>query len=266
LEGQRLGWVALPGVMSRAFLSWYLMEKGEFEKAREHIDLGREVVHAAQQPYSHIFLNAAEGLYHLRRGYPEQALPVLMPTVELCRRSFISETVCPAASFLSTALLQLGQPAEALAVAEALFRRGAHLRGARYFSFFLFKAIAEAKAAVGAAEEALDWINRASDAAQHANEIIQIAHALKCRGDLRFQLSAAHEAGFDDLKEAREIASRYDLAPLVAECELSLAAAYNRTKDAHQAKSMASRAADRFRKLGLDRQLALAERLTDRRL
>jgi DNA-binding winged helix-turn-helix (wHTH) protein/tetratricopeptide (TPR) repeat protein len=266
LEGQRLGWIALPGVMSRAFLSWYLVEKGEFEKAREHIDAGRKVVEAAQQPYSHIFLNAAEGLYHLRRGYPEHALLVLKPTVELCRRSSISETVCPAASFLSTALLQLGHPAEALAVAEALFRRGAHLRGAKYFSFFLFKAIAEAKAAVGEAEEALDWVNRASDAIQHANEIVQIAHAFKCRGDLRLQLSIAREAGLDDLKEAREIAFRHDLAPLVAECELSLATAYNGMKDAHQAYKFASRAADGFRVLGLERHLARAERLADRRL
>jgi DNA-binding winged helix-turn-helix (wHTH) protein/tetratricopeptide (TPR) repeat protein len=264
LEGQRLGWIALPSVMSRAFLSWYLIEKGEFGKAHEQIDLGRKVVHAAQQPYSHIFLNAAEGLYHLRRGYPEHALPVLKPTVELCRRSSISETVCPAASFLSTALLQLGHPEEALAVAEALFRRGAHLRGAKYFSFFLFKAIAEAKAAVGAAEEALDWVNRASDAIQHANEIVQIAHAFKCRGDLRLQLSAAREAGLDDLKEAREIAFRHDLAPLVAECELSLANAYNGMKDTRQAHEFASRAADGFRVLGLERHLARAERLADR--
>jgi len=252
--------------MSRAFLSWYFIEKGEFGKAHEQIDLGRKVVHAAQQPYSHIFLNAAEGLYHLRRGYPEHALPVLKPTVELCRRSSISETVCPAASFLSTALLQLGHPEEALAVAEALFRRGAHLRGAKYFSFFLFKAIAEAKAAVGEAEEALDWVNRASDAIQHANEIVQIAHAFKCRGDLRLQLSIAREAGLDDLKEAREIAFRHDLAPLVAECELSLATAYNGMKDAHQAYKFASRAADGFRVLGLERHLARAERLADRRL
>jgi predicted ATPase/DNA-binding winged helix-turn-helix (wHTH) protein len=261
LEGQRLGWIALPSVMSRAFLSWYLIEKGEFERAREQIDLGRKVVHAAQQTYSHIFLNAAEGLYHLRRGYPEHALPVLKPTVELCRRSSISETVCPAASFLSTALLQLGRPAEALAVAEALFRRGAHLRGARYFSFFLFKAIAEAKAAVGAVEEALDWANRASDVIRHANEIVQIAHAFKCRGDLRLLLSTSLDEGLDDLKEAREIARRHGLAPLVAECDLSLAAAYNGMRHVQQAQKAASRAADGFRVLGLERHLARAKRL-----
>jgi tetratricopeptide (TPR) repeat protein len=263
VERQRLGWVGLPAVMSRAFLSWYLVEKGEFRRAREHIDIGREIVHAAQQPHSHIFLNAAEGLYHLRRGSPEQALTVLQPTVELCRRSAISETVCPAASFLSTALLQLGHPADALAVAEALFRRGAHLRGARYFSFFLFKAIAEAKAAVGAADEALDWINRASDATRDSNEIVQIAHALKCRGDLRLQLSNAREAGLGDLMEARDIARRHELAPLVAECELSLAAVYNGMNDGRQAHEFASRAAAGFRVLGLERHLGRAERLAD---
>jgi DNA-binding winged helix-turn-helix (wHTH) protein/tetratricopeptide (TPR) repeat protein len=261
LEGQRLGWIALPSVMSRAFLSWYLMEKGQFERAREQIDLGRKIVHAAQQPYSHIFLNAAEGLYHLRRGYPEHALPVLKPTVELCRRSYISETVCPAASFLSTALLQLGRPAEALAVAEDLFHRGAHLRGARYFSFFLFKAIAEAKAVVGAVEEALDWANRANNVTQHANEIVQIAHAFKCRGDLRLRLSTSLDEGLDDLKEAREIACRHGLAPLVAECDLSLAIGYKGTGHDQQAQKFASRAADGFRVLGLERHLAHAKRL-----
>jgi DNA-binding winged helix-turn-helix (wHTH) protein/tetratricopeptide (TPR) repeat protein len=261
LEGQRLGWIALPSVMSRAFLSWYLIEKGQFETAREQIDLGRKVVHAAQQPYSHIFLNAAEGLYHLRRGYPEHALPVLKPTVELCRRSSISETVCPAASFLSTALLQLGRPADALAVAEDLFHRGAHLRGARYFSFFLFKAIAEAKAVVGAVEEALDWADRASHVTRHANEIVQIAHAFKCRGDLRLRLSTSRDEGLGDLKEAREIACRHGLAPLVAECDLSLAIAYKGMGHDRRAQTFASRAADGFRVLGLERHLAQAKRL-----
>jgi tetratricopeptide (TPR) repeat protein len=188
-------------------------------------------------------------------------LPVLKPTVELCRRSSISETVCPAASFLSTALLQLGRPAEALTVAEALFRRGAHLRGAKYFSFFLFKAIAEAKAAIGAIEEALQWANKAHDVIQQANEIVQIAHALKCRGDLLLLSSASLDEGLDDLKEAREIACRHGLVPLVAECDLSLAAAYKDMRQVKQAQRAASRAVDGFRILGLERHLARAKRL-----
>jgi tetratricopeptide (TPR) repeat protein len=261
LQGQRLGWIGLPSVMSRAFLSWYLSENGQFERALEQIDLGRRVVHAAQQPYSHIFLDAAEGLYYLRRGYPERAVPVLEPTVELCRRSYTSETVCPAASFLSTALVQLGRPAEGLAVAEALLGRGAHLRGARYFSFFLFKAIAEAKAAVGAVEQALAWADKAIDVTQRADEFVQIAHAFKCRGDLRLAVPAFIGEAIGDLEQAKDTALRLGLAPLVAECDLSFAAAHKAMGHDQQARKFAADAADGFRALGLERHLARAEQL-----
>jgi DNA-binding winged helix-turn-helix (wHTH) protein/tetratricopeptide (TPR) repeat protein len=261
LGDQRLGWIGLPSVMSRAFLSWYLLEKGQFERAREHIDLGRKTVNAARQPYSHIFLDAAEGLFHLRRGYPEHAVPILEPTVELCRRSYTSETVCPAASFLSMALVKLGRPAEALSIAEALLGRGAHLRGARYFSFFLFKAIAEAKAAVGPVESAMAWADKAVDVTQRANEFVQIAHAFKCRGDLRLLLPTSISKGIDDLEQARDLASRHGLAPLVSECDLSLARACRAMGRDQQAQKLALEAADGFRALDLERQLVQAERL-----
>ena len=246
--------------MSRAFLSWFLIEIGQFDDARKQIEEGCALADAAKQPYSQVLIHAGEGLYHLRRGYPERAVPILEPTLKMCQRVFTMEAML--AGWLGTALVQVGRPAEALAATEASFRRGAHLAGGMYTWFYLFKAIGEAHAALGNAAEALAWVDKAIQVTRDAEEILHYAQGLKSRGDMRLQLSLAVEAAIADLEEARQIAERHGLLPLVFECDLSLARAIERLGGRDQeARHLAARAAEGFRALGLERHLAEAESL-----
>jgi tetratricopeptide (TPR) repeat protein len=261
LEKHRLGWAGLPSVMSRAFLGWFLIEAGQFEEARRHIEAGCALADAAKQPYSQVLIHAAEGLYHLRLGYPERAVPILEPTLKMCQRVFTMEAML--AGWLGTALVRVGRPADALAVAQDSFRRGAHLAGGMYTWFYLFKAIGEAHAALGNGAEALEWAEKAIQVTRDAQESLHYAQGLKCRGDIRLQLSLSTEAAVGDLEEARQIAGQHGLQPLVAECDLSLARGMGRLGRGSQARQLASRAVQAFQALGLERLVADARSLTD---
>jgi tetratricopeptide (TPR) repeat protein len=259
LENQRLGWAGLPSVMSRAFLCWFLIEIGQFDDARRQIEEGCALADAAKQPYSQVLIHAGEGLYHLRRGYPERAVPILDPTLKMCKRVFTMEAML--AGWLGSALVQAGRPAEALAATQDSFRRSAHLAGGMYTWFYLFKAIGEAHAALGNTAQALAWADKAIQVTRDANENLHYAQGLKCRGDIKLRLSLAAEAAIDDLEAARQIAKQYGLLPLVSESDLSLARAFERVGRRQEARGHASRAAQAFRALGLERHLADAESL-----
>ncbi|MBO0764795.1 MAG: AAA family ATPase [Hyphomicrobiaceae bacterium] len=260
LEGKRLGWAGFPSVMARAFLGWFLIEAGDFEAAREEIERGRALAEAAQQSYAHVLILAGDGLYHLLRGYPELAVPILDATLKMCQR--VASMEAAVAGWLGTALVQVGRANEALGITEGLFRRGAHLAAGKYTWFYLFKAIGEGHAALGRADEALAWAGKAIAVTEEAQEVLHRAQGLKARGDMQLALSLPVEAAVHDLKNARQLAEQYGLKPLAAECTLSLARAAQRTGRREEARQLASLAAARFRALGLDRHLAEAEGLT----
>jgi DNA-binding winged helix-turn-helix (wHTH) protein/tetratricopeptide (TPR) repeat protein len=259
LEGQRLAWAGLPSVMARAFLAWFLIEAGAFDEARRQIEEGCALADAAQQPYSQVLIHAAEGLWHLRRGCPERAVPILERTLPMCQRVSTMEAML--AGWLGTALVGVGRAAEALAITEAAFQRGAHLAGGMYTWFYLFKAIGEAQAALGSGAEALAWVDKAIEVTRDAQECLHYAQGLQCRGDVRLHLCVSMEAAIGDLEAARQIGEHHGLLPLVSACDLSLARALRHLGRNEAARRHASRAARGFRSLGLERPLAEAEGL-----
>lgn len=261
LEDQRLGWAGLPSVMSRAFLSWFLIELGRFDDARKQIDRGCAVADAARQPYSQVLIHAGESLYYLRRRYPEHALPILEPTLKLCQTEGVHTMEAHVVGWLGSALVAHGHAREALAVTEDAFRRDMHRRGGKSSWFYLFKAIGEAHAALGNTEEALAWTDSAIQVTREANEVLHFAQGLKSRGDTRLLLSLSPEAATNDLTQARAIGEQHGLAPLVAECDLSLARACRRLHRDQEARRFACCAAQAFRRLRLERHLAEAESL-----
>jgi class 3 adenylate cyclase/tetratricopeptide (TPR) repeat protein len=259
LEHGRLGWPGIPSVMSRAFLCWLLIERGRFEDARKQIERGCAVGDAVGQPYSQVLIHAGHGLYHLRRGYPGEAIPILHPALKLCQDAGVYTMEAIVAGWLGTALVKHGRAAEALAIAEDAYRRKTHLRGAYSTWFYLFKAVGEAHGALGNTKDALDWANQAIEVTQRSNEILHYAQGLKCRADL--QLQQAPEAAIADLEQARKFAAQHGLVPLAAECDLSMAVACGRIGQDEAAQQYAREAAQQFRELGLERHLAEAERL-----
>ncbi|HEX6000482.1 MAG TPA: AAA family ATPase [Hyphomicrobiaceae bacterium] len=259
LETQRFGWAGLPSVISRAFLGWFLAETGDFEAARKQIVRGCVVADAALQPDSQVLIHAADGLYHLRRGYPELAVPILGPTLRICQRVPTMEAIV--AGWLGTALVETERATEALAVTVDAFRRRAHLAGGKYTWFYLFKAIGEAHAALGHVTDAMSWADRAIQVTEAAGECLHTAQGLKSRGDIQLALSLPREAAIADLEAARQIAEARGLRPLVAECDLSLAQAWAGAGRSDEARRLAARAGEAFRALGLDRRLAEAERV-----
>ena len=119
-------------------------------------------------------------------------MPILELTLKMCQRVFTMEALL--AGWLGTALVQVGRPADALAVTQDSFRRRAHLAGGMYTWFYLFKAIGEAHAALGNAAEALEWADKAIQVTTDAQRACT-TRRVKVQGRHRPPALARHRGG-----------------------------------------------------------------------
>jgi class 3 adenylate cyclase/tetratricopeptide (TPR) repeat protein len=253
LESAGLRWAGIPSVMSRAFLCWFLIEKGDFAEARAHIDRGSLIANQMQQPYARVLIRLGEGLYYFRRGDAETAVPILESTLRLCQEFAVFAEEAINAAWLASALVMAGRPGEALSIAEDSYKRNTHLRGGKYNWFYLFKAIGEAKAGLGQLDDGMAWVDRAIAVARETKEAIHHAQGLKCRGDIRLGRPQLLASAIDDFKAALALAEKHCLAPLAAECQLSLSTANTALGRCDEAQAYLTRASAGFAALGLER-------------
>ncbi len=80
---QRLGMLALPSVLARAWLAWALAEMGDFETAQAHADEAVRIAEAVNQPWSLIFGYLASGVAGIRKGEVASATLALEGALDL---------------------------------------------------------------------------------------------------------------------------------------------------------------------------------------
>ncbi len=256
LARQAMTGVVLTAVHARIWLARCLSEQGEFAAALVHAEDG---VQLAESVTSHDSLAVAclgMGITYFRRGDLDRAIPPLERALGICRNIGIVLFVFPwAASPLGLTYALCGRLAEALPLLEEAVghRNNPH-------QSFSTGALAEAYFLAGRAEEALAVAERALTLTRERGERGQEAWALRLLGEVYSNGRApdvAQARGFFD--EARDIADRLGMRPLVAHCHLGLGRLFHRTGDRAKAAEHLGAAAGMYREMDMGFYLEKAE-------
>src|SRR5262249_24482020 len=136
LEGEHekstLGRMIVPSVRSRAFVAWFLIDRGRFDEAQRHIDRGEEVLRAIDQPYSRVLLNNARGYLLWRTGRAREAIPPLEAAHKACHDLQFYVMEPSVAAWLAGALCDLGEHERARKIAAHSVDTGLYKHGGRY--------------------------------------------------------------------------------------------------------------------------------------
>lgn len=220
-EASTLGRMIIPSVRSRAFLAWFLIERGRFEEAKAHLDRAEDVLRANDQPYSRVLVDAARGLLGLRSGRAREAIAPLERARENCHalQSFAMEPCV--SGWLAMALAATGEPERARKIAAHSIDTGLVRHGGRYTWVYIRLGLADAQLAGGDPDGALASASAALTIAEESKEPIHIAQTRLARGRSLARLGK-NEAAREEIKVALDLAERHGLDPLAAECRALL--------------------------------------------
>lgn len=224
LEGEyektTLGRMIVPSVRSRAFLAWFMIDRGRFADAQAQIARGEEVLRAIEQPYSRVLLNAARGYLALRTGRPQDAIAPLEQARTFCLQQFLVMEPC-VTGWLANALVESGDYQRAAEVATHSIKSKLYTHGGRYTWVFVHNALADALFFCGDTPKSIEMAETALSIARESNEPIQIAQALFVRGRL-FARAGDPDRGLPDIHAAQALAERHGLDPLARDCRGAL--------------------------------------------
>jgi class 3 adenylate cyclase/tetratricopeptide (TPR) repeat protein len=221
LEGEyektTLGRMIVPSVRSRAFAAWFLIDRGNFERAQAHITRGEEILRAIEQPYSRVLLNAARGYLALRTGRRHDAIAPLEQARAFClEKQFFVMEAC-VTGWLATALTEIGDYQKAREHAGHSIDTELYTHGGRYTWVFVHNAMADALFFCGDTPKAIKTAETSLSIARASEEPIQIAQALFVLGRLLAR-SGDVERGLAEVRAALVLAERHHLDPLAHDC------------------------------------------------
>jgi class 3 adenylate cyclase/tetratricopeptide (TPR) repeat protein len=218
LERARFGAVAVMGVMSRAFLCWFLTDLGQFEEAGEAAAAALSIANAMEQPYSQLLSHDAEGyrLYRLERY--EEASAVLEKAYEICQSGAFLALDQTVSGWFAGALIRSGREDEA----RTIVRRALDLDLGKYCcvpgSFYVYDAHAQLLARDGEVEAALEAADRAVRFVWETRDPLHYAYAVFARAEVKAAVGAGREAVLHDCRWALRRAVKLGMRPLEAEC------------------------------------------------
>ena len=186
LEGQpanrRLGQIALPGVLWRA---WMVLPIGEVGAFREAITRGEEALRIADetaQPYSRTLAHATLGHLYAVKGEPEVALTLLERAAALCRDYEITVLAPLVFVALGDAYTGSGRISEAVSTLEDVIAQSASL-GIMWCQSQRTSRLGEAYARAGRLADAAAAAERALELAEAYGERASRAYALRLRAE-----------------------------------------------------------------------------------
>lgn len=256
LQYKRMGWAAYPSVFIQTFLASALIEIGEFDQARAHVDDGCRVADEVAHPYSQVTIHDFKGHLLLAMGEVDAAVDVLETCYARCQEEDILTLMPSVLSRLGTAYARSGRIDEAIAVLERAANPKLYSRGGRYTWTWVFQALAEAYLRAGRLDDARDWAKRSFDLTSQTKERAHHAGSLKLLGDVHREAGRAEHADAElAYGEAITLAESCEMRPLIARCRLSLGELYLVGNRQAEAADAFAAAAALFEQMGLDRLL-----------
>lgn len=204
-----------PDVLTRAMNVWCLAQTGDFEKAWDQLETGKDLSDELHLPYSAIMIYAAEGLVSQACGNYARSLDAFSRAHRLCTSGDRMAMSPKTASGLGQAMTRTGDPAGAVSFIQAYLNAGWQSRGGRMNLVILHAALAEAHCALGEGNRALDNADRAVDIARANLEPPSVILALLTVGDVNLHLANA-ELARKSYREAEQLADEIGMRPASA--------------------------------------------------
>ncbi len=210
LETARLGAAAIPSAMAHAFMSWFLLDTGEYEQAVAHGERALEIAVREQDAYSEVLARHSLGRSLLFAGRAEDAVRCLTIALELTETNGYDAIKPHATGSLCLALSRNGRAAEGIEFAKACFEAGLHLRTGRLEMYHLYAGYAEALFETGDHEGALSAIGYAIDLAREVGNPCLLSDGLGIRASMRARVDSREDAA-GDITEQQDLCARHGL-------------------------------------------------------
>ena len=248
---KRHGLSGVPSVLTRGFLAWGLSELGEFEEAEMYAQQGIELAEHVKNFISTALVYALSGYAYLRHGDLETAKKMLHKANTLGREADLQSILSFVAGSLGDVYLLLGRPDDALPILEEAVEPQ-NLDSSIISSIHPITVLSEAyrlsgqiAKAILTAEEALRLFRKSEERCFGAWTLLVMAKIQSENG------SDQIEQAKQTYRQARELAEKLKMRPLLAHCSLELGQYYTRRGETEKARSELMKAIDLFRSLGM---------------
>jgi len=249
---ERHGLSGVPSVLTRGFLAWGLSELGEFEEAEMYAQQGIELAEHVKNVFiSTALVYALSGYAYLRHGDLETAKKMLHKANTLGREADLQSILSFVAGSLGDVYLLLGRPDDALPILEEAVEPQ-NLDSSIISSIHPITVLSEAyrlsgqiAKAILTAEEALRLFRKSEERCFGAWTLLVMAKIQSENG------SDQIEQAKQTYRQARELAEKLKMRPLLAHCSLELGQYYTRRGETEKARSELMKAIDLFRSLGM---------------
>ena len=209
----RLGAAGIPGAISRSYVSYFMMDSGQYEEGLKYAEEGLAIAMDQRDPYSEVLARIALGrnLYSLKRN--QEAAECLMIAKALCDQNGYDPAKPTVTGHLATALSRCGEAKKGVDVAEECFDGGYDLPMDRRPSLhFLNAGYAEALFRTGRIEDGLAAANRTIEISRENKEPCSIALALGLRSRMLAEVDSENALIKSDLQEQHDICTKHGIA------------------------------------------------------
>ncbi|HEY8572056.1 ATP-binding protein [Phenylobacterium sp.] len=208
LETARLGAPALPYATALAFMSWYLIDAGQY---REGVDYGERALQIAVDPYSQVMARNSLGRNLVMLERDGEAIDCLTAALEISKSHGYEAIQANILGSLSLALARTGRAREAVALIDDGLRRHIHLRTGKLEVYHFYAGSAEALVRHGRTEQGFARLEEALAIARAVSNPCLIVDGLGMRARLRAQIDPADARVSADLAEQAELCRRHGI-------------------------------------------------------
>jgi class 3 adenylate cyclase/tetratricopeptide (TPR) repeat protein len=215
-----LGMANLPSVSARAWLSWSLAERGEFELALTRCDEGVYIAEAVDQFASRIYAYMGLGIVHLRKGSFDFAIQALERAYQLSGQADLRMARVTVAGYLGRAYTLTNRASRGIETLNEAVDAAAGMELMVDQAMRLLH-LGEAHLHNNQVKQATSIANLALEKALHYQQRGAAAWCHWLLGEVDAQ--ADHpEAAEDHYSQAMTLASELGMAPLLAHCHFGL--------------------------------------------
>ncbi len=212
LETARLGAPSLPSATALSFLSWFLLDAGDYEEALGHVERGLEIALRENDAYAEVLARHALGRNLLALHRNEEAVECVAAAREISKRNGYDAIKANLDGRMAIALSRSGRAAEAVWLVEDCLRRRLDRRTGQLEIYYLHAGYAEALWRTGESDRGLAVLGHALAVARRIGNPCLIVDALGLRASLLAERAPDDQAVAADLAERAEICTRHGLA------------------------------------------------------